>query len=257
MAASAAWAACAPISSRSSRISWAAREVRPHPGRTSGLADPQRSRRLLRRRRGGATGHARRIAAGGREAHRQHLETRACTGRQQAVDQIVTATRHRQQGRSRGRGGGRGDRGASARAERDRGDHPVELPKVALDRILGIGAFDLATPWRSSRTSSTTTIMRTSTMRRSSRWRRLRHALRPLPLAFSSSGCSTRRATTSSREGIVAVADDHRRCVLQAVHQIMELRPATRGARDAVEQDRVHRATSTAAIERAARLLAA
>jgi G3E family GTPase len=113
-------------------------------------------------------------------------------------------------------------RGLNATAEIFRSSYA----KVALDRILGIGAFDLAHTlaidgdFLSDHAHEHDAAVESIAAVYDARFDRFRLAV------FLKRLLDARGDDIFRVKGIVAVADDHRRCVLQAVHRIMELRPA-------------------------------
>lgn len=101
--------------------------------------------------------------------------------------------------------------------------------RVALDRILGIGAFDLAHTMAvapdfldddAAHAHEHDPAVESFAVVLDARFDRFRLSAF-LERLLDAGGDDIFRV-----KGIVAVADDHRRCVLQAVHRIMELRPA-------------------------------
>jgi G3E family GTPase len=160
----------------------------------------------------------------------QHLDDPSLHGHDnQAVDQIVTADRiivnkvdlvdDAEAATVEAR-----VRGLNATAEIIRSSYA----KVALDRILGIGAFDLAHTMAVEpdflddhhHAHSHDPAVESIAVVHAARFDRFRLAV------FLKRLLDERGDDIFRVKGIVAVAEDHRRCVLQAVHRIMELRPA-------------------------------
>jgi G3E family GTPase len=160
----------------------------------------------------------------------QHLDDPSLHGHDnQAVDQIVTADRI-----IVNKVDLVDEAGAAAVEARVRGLNATaeiirsSYAKVALDRILGIGAFDLAHTMAVEpgflddrhHAHSHDPAVESIAVVHDARYDRMRLAL------FLERLLDTRGDDLFRVKGIVALAGDHRRCVLQAVHRIMELRPA-------------------------------
>jgi G3E family GTPase len=160
----------------------------------------------------------------------QHLDDPGLHGHDnQAVDQIVTADRI-----IVNKVDLVDEAGAAAVEARVRGLNATaeiirsSYARVALDRILGIGAFDLAHTMAVQpdflddphHAHSHDPAVASIAVVHDARYDRTRLA------AFLGRLLDAYGDDLFRVKGIVAVADDHRRCVLQAVHRIMELRPA-------------------------------
>ncbi|HSD41688.1 MAG TPA: GTP-binding protein [Burkholderiales bacterium] len=160
----------------------------------------------------------------------RHLDDPSLHGHDnQAVDQIVTADRiivnkvdlvdEAEAAAVEAR-----VRGLNATAEILRSSYA----KVALDRILGLGAFDL----------SQTMAIEPDFLDHRHHSHQHDPAVESIAAVYDARFDRVRLAGFLERlldqrgddifrvKGIVALAGDHRRCVLQAVHRIMELRPA-------------------------------
>ena len=148
----------------------------------------------------------------------------------QAVDQIVAADRIivNKIDLVR-RGGGRGDRSAGARPERDRARSSGRATRRSRSTASSASAHSISrTPWRSSpdflddhhHAHEHDAAVESIAAVYDARFDRVRLA------TFIERLLDARGDDIFRVKGIVAVADDHRRCVLQAVHRIMELRPA-------------------------------
>jgi G3E family GTPase len=158
----------------------------------------------------------------------QHLDDPGLHGHDnQAVDQIVTADRI-----IVNKVDLVDEAGAAAVEARVRGLNATaeiirsSYAKVALDRILGIGAFDLAQTmaidpdFLDDHAHHHDPAVESFAVVHAARFSQVRLA-GFLKRLLDAHGDDLFRV-----KGIVAVSGDHRRCVLQAVHRIMELRPA-------------------------------
>jgi G3E family GTPase len=160
----------------------------------------------------------------------QHLDDPSLHGHDnQAVDQIVTADRI-----IVNKVDLVDEAGAAAVETRVRGLNATaeiirsSYAKVALDRILGIGAFDLAHTMAVDpdflddhhHAHEHDPAVESIAVVHDARYDRMRLA------SFLERLLDARGDDLFRVKGIVALAGDHRRCVLQAVHRIMEFRPA-------------------------------
>jgi G3E family GTPase len=160
----------------------------------------------------------------------QHLDDPSLHGHDnQAVDQIVTADRI-----IVNKVDLVDEAGAAAVETRVRGLNATaeiirsSYAKVALDRILGIGAFDLAHTMAVEpdflddhhHAHEHDPAVESIAVVHDARYDRMRLA------SFLERLLDARGDDLFRVKGIVALAGDHRRCVLQAVHRIMEFRPA-------------------------------
>ena len=226
----------------------AAREVRPHPGRDQRRWPIRRpvAADLLRRRR------AWRARSSSTPSSRWSMRsTSARTSTTHAARPRQPGGRpdrrrrpdHPQQDRPRRRGRARRARAPRAQAQRHRADPALEPRQGRSRRDPRHRRLQRhRRPWRSRPTSST--ITSTSTIPRSNR------SPSPTRAAFDRARFEAYlRELAEARgddifrlKGIVSLAGEPRRVVLQAVHRIMDLRAGRcLGQREAREQARLHR----------------